>query len=158
MPNFSDILDTPSTEISRPKVLPQGTYLWMVKGLPRIDKSTRKGTEFSEYTSQCLEASDDVDPDALKACLTKPSGEVTPLRERSIRVTHYHVEGYSLYRLKMFLLDLGIDEEDEDGNPRSIRDMMQDVPGRQFWGHVKHTPSDDGEMIFANIDKTAKVA
>jgi hypothetical protein len=156
MPNFSDILDTPATEISRPKPLPQGTYLWMIVGLPRIDKSTRKGTEFSEYTCKALEASDDVDADALKASLTKASGEVVPLRDRSLRITFYHTDD-SLYRLKKFLTDLDIDEEDEDGSPRKIRDMMQDVPSRQFWGHVKHTPSDDGEMIFANIDKTAKV-
>jgi hypothetical protein len=156
MPNFTDILDTPSTEIARPKPLPQGTYLWMVKGLPRLDKSTRKGTEFSEYTLQCLEASDDVDEDALKASLTKASGEVIPLRDRTIRATFYHTED-ALYRLKKFLTDLAIDEEDDDGKPRKIREMMQDVPGRQVWGHVKHTPSDDGEMIFANIDKTAKV-
>lgn len=156
MPNFADILDTPATEISRPKPLPQGTYLWMVKGLPRLDKSTRKGTEFSEYTLQCLEASDDVDEDALKASLTKASGEVIPLRDRSIRATFYHTED-ALYRLKKFLMDLDIDEEDDDGKPRKMREMMQDVPGRQVWGHIKHTPSDDGEMIFANIDKTAKV-
>lgn len=156
MPNFADILDTPATEIARPKPLPQGTYLWMVKGLPRLDKSTRKGTEFSEYTLQCMEASDDVDEDALRASLTKASGEVVPLRERSIRATFYHTDD-ALYRLKKFLIDLDIDEQDEDGKPRKIREMMQDVPGRQVWGHVKHTPSDDGEMIFANIDKTAKV-
>lgn len=156
MPNFADILDTPATEIARPKPLPQGTYLWMVKGLPRLDKSTRKGTEYSEYTLQCMEASDDVDEDALRASLTKASGEVVPLRERSIRATFYHTDD-ALYRLKKFLIDLDIDEQDEDGKPRKIREMMQDVPGRQVWGHVKHSPSDDGEMIFANIDKTAKV-
>lgn len=155
MPNFADILDTPSTEISRPKPLPQGTYLWMVKGLPRLDKSTRKGTEFSEYICQCLEASDDVDEDALKASLTKASGDVIPLRDRTIRVTFYHTED-ALYRLKKFLDDLDIEELD-GGKPRKMRERMQDVPGRQFWGHLKHTPSEDGEMIFANIDKTAKV-
>jgi hypothetical protein len=156
MPNFSDILDTPASEIARPKPLPQGTYLWMVKGLPRLDKSARKGTEFSEYTLQCLEASDDVDSDALKAALTKGSGEIIPLRDRSIRVTFYHTED-ALFRLKKFLGDLGIDDSDEDDEPRTLKQMMQEVPGRQVWGHVKHTPSDDGESLYANIDKTAKV-
>lgn len=156
MPNFSDILDTPSNEITAPKPLPQGTYLWMVKGLPRIDKSTRKGTEFSEYTCQPLEASDDVDEEALKQNLTKANGDVMPLRDRSSRLTFYHTPE-AMYRLKKFLDDLDIEDRDEDGKIRTIRARMQDVVGRQFWGHLKHTPSEDGETVWGNIDKTAKV-
>lgn len=154
-PDFTSVLDTPSTEVSRPKALAQGTYVWMVKGLPRIDKSTKKGTEFSEYTLQCMEACEDVDTEALKFSLTKASGDVTPLTERSIRYTLYHTED-ALWRLKQFLDHCQIPEEDDEGNIRSIRERMQDVPGKILLGHIKHTPSDDGETMYANIDKTAK--
>jgi hypothetical protein len=122
----------------------------MTKGLPRYDKSTKKGTPFSEYTIQLLEALDDVDEDALKEWLTKGDGSVVPLREKSMRLTFYHTPD-SLWRLEKFLKDLGLEPEDED---ESIGDVEQKTPGRQCVIHVKHSPSDDGETMFANIDKT----
>lgn len=153
-PDFTSVLDTPSNEVARPRPLPQGTYAWQIHGLPRIDKSTKKGTEFSEYTVQPLEACEDVDPDELKLALTKPSGEMIELKARANRVTFYHTED-ALWRLKKFLNDLQIPEEDEDGNVRTLRQRMQDVPGKIFYGHIKHQPSEDGETMYANIDKTA---
>jgi hypothetical protein len=154
-PDFTSVLDTPSTEVARPKALAQGTYVWMVKGLPRIDKSAKKGTEFSEYTLQCMEACEDVDAENLKFSLTKASGDVTPLTERSVRYTLYHTED-ALWRLKQFLDHCQIPDEDDEGNVRSIRERMQDVPGKIILGHIKHSPSDDGDVMYANIDKTAK--
>jgi hypothetical protein len=154
-PDFTSVLDTPSNEVSRPKPLAQGTYVWQVKGLPRIDKSTKKGTEFSEYTLQAMEACEDVDGEDLKFSLTKANGEVVPLKERTLKYTLYHTED-ALWRLKKFLNDCNIPEEDDEGNVRTIRERMQDVPGKIILGHVKHSPSDDGETIYANIDRTAK--
>lgn len=156
MPNFSDILDTPSTEVTRPKPMPQGTYLTMVRGLYKPGVSTKKGTEFSEYTLQVVQAMDDVDPDALNAALTKASGEMIPLSERSFRLTMYHTPD-ALWRLKKFLNDLDIPETDENGEVRTLRERMQDVPNRQVYVHIKHTPSEDGEAMYANVDRTARV-
>lgn len=152
--SFESILDMPISELTRPKPLPQGTYKTVVRGLPAIGKSTKKGTEFSEYTLQILEAYDDVDTDALEATLTKGNGEVQRLQDRSLRLTFYHTPA-SGYRLGDFLSkDLGIEAKDEKGRPRKPRDMMQDAPGRQVAVHVKHDPSPDGETMYANIDKT----
>jgi hypothetical protein len=151
-PNFESILDTPASEVLRPKPVPQGTYKSMTKGLPRYDKSTKKGTPFSEYTMQLLEPSDDVDMDALEEALTKGNGDVVNLRDRSLRLTFYHTPD-ALWRLVKFLKDLGL--EVEDGV--SVGELEQQSPGRQVWVHVKHSPSDDGETMFANIDKTAPV-
>ena len=59
---FESILDRPSAEIDRTvKPLPVGSYVAIVQGQPRIDKSSKKQTEFSEYTMKLLEAKDDVD-------------------------------------------------------------------------------------------------
>jgi hypothetical protein len=125
----------------------------MTKGLPRYDRSTKKGTPFSEYTIQLMEAQKDVDEDALAEALTKGNGDVIPLRERSLRLTFYHTPD-ALWRLVKFLKDLGLEAED---NKVSVGDLEQESPGRQVYVHVKHTPSDDGETMFANIDKTAPV-
>src|SRR5262245_57618582 len=156
--SFESVLDTPSTEVTRPRPLPVGTYLCMVKGLPRIDKSTKKGTEYSEYTLQVMEPAQDdngenldVDGDDLKLALTKANGDVIALRDRTLRHTLFHTED-ALWRLKKWLNDLDIPEEDEDGNVRTIRERMQDVPGKQVFCHVKHVPSEDGESVYANID------
>ena len=151
--SFSSILDTPFSQISRPKPQPHGTFLAMVKGLPRYDKSTKKGTPFSEYTMQLLEAQDDVDEDALKEYLTKGNGTNVPLREKTIRITFYHTPD-SLWRLEKFLKDLGLEAEDDD---ESIGDVEQKTPGRQCYIHVKHSPSDDGETMYASVDKTGPV-
>jgi hypothetical protein len=155
--SFESILDMPISELTRPKPLPQGTYKTTVRGLPKIDKSTKKGTEFSEYTLQILEAYDDVDQEALAEVLTKGNGEVQRLQDRSLRLTFYHTQA-SGFRLADFLVkDLGIDKFDEDGNERSPRELMQEAPGRQVAVHVKHDPSPDGETMYANIDKTFPV-
>jgi hypothetical protein len=150
---LASILDTPMSDISRPKPPPHGTYLAMTKGLPRYDKSTKKGTPFSEYTLQLLEAMDDVDVDALKEWLTKGDGTVVPLSEKSMRITFYHTPD-SLWRLAKFLKDLGLEAEDEE---TSIGDLEQLSPGRQCYIHIKHVPSDDGETMYANVDKTGPV-
>jgi hypothetical protein len=154
--NFSDILDIPSQDVSRPKPLPQGTYLCMVKGNYREDKSTKKGTEFSEYTLAIRQAQDDVDEDALQAALTQDNGEVMRLTDKTLRVTMWHTPE-ARWRLKKFLNDLGIPEVDENDVPMTLRERMQLTPNCQVYAHVKHTPSDDGESMFANIDRTAKV-
>jgi hypothetical protein len=151
--SFASLLDTPFAQISRPKPAPHGTYLAMVKGLPRYDKSTKKGTPFSEYTMQLLESQDDVDSDALTEWLTKGNGESVPLHDKTMRLTFYHTPD-SLWRLEKFLKDLGLEAEDDD---QSIGDVEQMTPGRQCYVHVKHSPSDDGETMFANIDKTGPV-
>ncbi len=147
---FSSILDTPMSQIARPKPAPHGSYLGMVRGLPRYDKSTKKGTPFSEYTIQLLEALDDVDEESLNVYLTKGDGTVVPLKDKTMRLTFYHTPD-ALWRLEKFLKDLGLEPEDDD---ESIGDVEQKTPGRQLIIHVKHSPSDDGETMFANIDKT----
>lgn len=148
---FSSILDTPAMEVSRPKPPPHGTYLAGTRGLPNYGKSTKKGTPYSEYTMQFMEPMDDVDQDSLEEYLTKGDGTKVPLREKSIRITFYHTPD-ALWRLTKFLKDLGLEAEDEK---TSVSDLEQMSPGRQCLIHVKHTPSDDGETMFGNVDKTA---
>lgn len=156
-PNFGSILDKPSSEVQRPKPLPQGSYIWLINGQPRYDKSAKKQTEFVEFNLKCLgtlqndAGESDVDPDALDAALTKPSGEKVPLNEKTTRVTFYLTED-AIWRLNKFLTDCGIDGED-----KSLRQMIDETPGCQVGGYLKHTASEDGEAVFANISKTFSV-
>jgi hypothetical protein len=143
-PNFGALLDKPSQEVERPKPLPVGTYTCIVQGLPRMDKSSKKQTEFVEFTLKPLAAGDDVDAEALE--------EIGGIGERTIRATYYVTED-ALWRLKKFLVeDLGIEEEE-----KTLRQMIDEAPGQQVFAHIKHQASQDGTSVFAQLADTAPV-
>ena len=147
-PNFSSILDKPATDISRPKPLPVGTYLAIVEGLPRYDKSTKKQTDFVEFALRIAAAADDVDPEELEEVgLALKDG--TP---RSMKATYYITED-AAWRLKKFLEDLGFDFEDED---ISLRKACEASSNREVYITIGHEPSQDGQAVFARITGTAK--
>lgn len=142
--SFSSVLDMPADSVERPKPLPVGSYVCIVQGQPRIDKSAKKGTEFSEFTLKLLEPLDDVDEDALK--------EYGGIKDKTTKVTFYHTEN-SIYRLKEFIEHCGV--EIEEGV--SLRQLIGEVTGQQVVAHVAHEASDDGQMIFARVKSTAAV-
>ena len=139
-PNFGSVLDKPTTDIERPKPIPQGTYVLAVQGMPRFDKSTKKQTEFVEFTCKILQAGEDVDEDELKA--------MGGIGDKTLKHTFYLTEN-SIYRLKEFLIDdLKLEEED------TLRPMIEKAIGAQFVAQIKHTPSDDGKSVYSNIAST----
>lgn len=152
-PSFSSILDMPASQAVRPKPIPVGTYLAMVMGHAEFGKSTKKGTGYVRFTMKLLEASDDVDEEALRLALTKPDETVQALQDRTVQVTHWDTPN-AAYRLREYLNNLGI--EDDDG-PGGMNNMVQQVPGRQCWIHIRHRASDDGEGLFAEVDRTIAV-
>src|ERR1035438_8203509 len=119
--NFGAILDKPSNEVERPKPLPQGSYTCAVKGLPKYDKSSKKQTEYVEFNLQPLAAGEDVDQDDLNAWMAKVDGSTRKLNEANIRATYYITED-ALWRLKKFLDDCGVDEED-----KSLRQRIEET-------------------------------
>lgn len=142
-PNFGAILDKPTAEVNRPPAFPQGSYVAVVQGLPKFDKSSKKQTEYVEFEMKPLQAMEDVDEEALK--------EFGPLGSSTLRLTFYLTEK-SAYRLKEFLInDLQIEEQ------ASLRPMIDETPGQQCIIHVKHTGSDDGKGVYANISSTAPI-
>ena len=151
-PTFSSVLDMPSSEIDRSvKQLPIGSYLAVVQGLPRIDKSSKKQTEFSEYTMKILEAKDDVDEDALEEFLKGADGSKRKLTDQTIKATFYHTEG-SIGRLLTFLDHLdGIKPSEAAEVEESPRQRMSEVAGKQCVIHVKHEPWQSGEGVSARV-------
>lgn len=145
--SFASILDQPASSSERPPLIPVGSYVCAIKGLPRRDKSSKKGTEFIEYTIQPVSAVDGtVDSDELQA-LGHLSSITFP------KLTFYFTEK-SAYRHKEFLRDdLGMEFEDDD----SHWSLAQQAPGNQFIAQIKHRPSDDGKSMFADIAGTAPV-
>jgi hypothetical protein len=148
-PNFGTILDRPASEFKRPKPLPVGTYQCVITGLPRNDKSSKKGTEFVEFSLRPVEAMSDVDEEDLKA--------MGGFENKTLRVTFWLTEEAG-WRLGKFLVDdLKIEPEDEDGEEKSFRQMCSEVQNRQVLAYVKHQASDDGTTTYAQVSTTAPV-
>ena len=141
-PNFGALLDKPASDVERPKPLPQGSYHCIVKGLPRFDKSSKKFTEFVEFTLQPTAAGEDVDEEDLAA--------MGGIANKTIRATYYITED-ALWRLKDFLGHCGIEE---DG---SLRNMIDQTPNCEVIAFIKHRASEDGQSVFAELAKTAPV-
>lgn len=158
--SFKSILDRPATAVERPKPLPVGTYLCIVKGEPKFDKSSKKGTDYVEFTliPQSAAVGEDgenldVDADDLKDALTKKNGEKVALNTKTIRATYYLTED-ALYRLKEFLTHLGFDTDDDSVD---MSRMVHEAAGCQVYATLKHRTSEDGKATFAELAGTAAV-
>ena len=140
-PNFGSILDRAPSEIEKPKPLPQGSYITVLVGQPRFDKSAKKQTEFVEFTHKLLAAQEDVDEDELKS--------MGGIKEKVIKNTFYLTEG-AAWRLKEFLEHCGIDLDDCE----NLRAAVEETPGKQVGIFVNHEASQDGTSIFARVGKS----
>lgn len=142
---FSSILDKAPTEVERPKPLPVGSYTTVLLGQPRFDKSSKKQTEFVEFTHKLIGVGEDVDEEALKEALGDKA-----LNEVTMKNTFYLTEG-SIWRLKDFLGNCGLDVEDDK---TSLREMIEETPGKSVGIFINHEASQDGQAVFARIGKT----
>lgn len=143
-PNFAALLDEAPSEISRPKPLPAGTYVCVVQGSPRYDKSSKKQTPFVEFTLGVLTPGDDVDAEEL--------AEMGGIEGRTIRATYYLTED-SIYRLDEFHEHCGIDLS----VPASRRQRSDELTNAQVIAVLGHRASDDGSSVFAELKRTAPV-
>lgn len=143
--SFSSILDKAPADVKAPEALPVGEYLCTVQGMPRYDKSTKKLTEFAEYTLIINQPMDSVDTDDLKAI----EGGVVG---KPIKATYYLTET-ALYRLKEFFEHCGLDVEGAE----SLRELMDQPNGCQVIASIKHEASDDGKRTFSRLAGTAPV-
>ena len=140
-PNFGSILDRAPSEIEKPKPLPQGSYITVLVGQPRFDKSAKKQTEFVEFTHKLLAAQEDVDEDELKS--------MGGIKEKVMKNTFYLTEG-AAWRLKEFLEHCGIDLDDCE----NLRAAVEETPGKQVGIFINHEASQDGTSVVARVGKT----
>lgn len=142
MASFADILNKKVDEVERPKPLPAGTYLGIVEGLPDIGTIGQNNTPKADIKIKLLQAEDDVDQDALKELGDRFPG--ISLRHRLFLTED------SAWRVKQFLEDhLGL-----DGTGKTLGELFNEAAGNQVKVVVKHRPSQDGQTIFAEIDRT----
>lgn len=145
MVTFGSILDKPSTSIERPKPLPQGNYVCILKGLPKEGKA-KTGTEYYEFAPEIQQPLEDVSSTDIEV-YGSVVGKTIP------RCTFYITED-SIWRLKKFLVDdLELEEEE-----KSLRQLVSESPGKQLVCTVRHKPSDDGKNVYAEFAGSAPVS
>ncbi len=140
--SFESILDTPATEVDRPKPLPAGTYDAIVKGLPEYGESSQKKTPFVRFTLGITSAGEDVDTDELE--------EMGGIADKTIKSTYYTTPD-ALFRLTDFLEHCGIEAEG-----KTVRQMIDETPNASVRLVVGHRASEDGQQIFAEVKRTMK--
>lgn len=143
-PNFASLLSKPGSEVERPVPLPVGSYVCVVQGLPRFDKSSQKQTDFVEFTLKVTEARDDVDEDELE----KSGG----LADKTIKATYYITET-ALWRLKDFLSACGLEA---DGD-KTLEELIEETPNATVGIFIRHEPGNDGQSMFARVGKAFAV-
>lgn len=152
-PNLKSALDRPSSAVERPKPAPVGSYIGIIQGLPRYDKSTQKKTDFAEMTIKYATALEDVDMEALREWLTSKDGSTKALTDMVVKEKLYQTEG-ALFRIVDFLNHAGWENqeggEDED---KSLREMLENSANRQIGFIIKHEAGDNG-AVWARIDRT----
>jgi hypothetical protein len=141
MASFQDILNKKADDVERPKPLPPGTYLGVVEGLPEFAEIGKNQTPVANLKIKLLAAEDDVDSDALR--------EMGGALGKSLRHRLFLTED-AAWRVKQFLEEhLGI-----NGDGKTLGELFNEAPGNQVKVVVKHRPSQDGQTIYAEIDRT----
>lgn len=147
MATFGSILDKPSKSIEKPKPMPQGTYVCLIRGLPLEGKS-KSGTEYQEFKFEVIQPLQDVSDEAIEA-----SGGVVGKTFPNY-ATRFYTTDDSLWRLKKFLVD---DLELEEGE-KTIREMLSEVAGKQVVANFGHEPSNDGKGVVIRLNSTGPVS
>lgn len=142
--NFGSILDRAPTEIDRPKPLPVGSYVCLVKGLPTYGESSKKKTPFVQFLLQPIAAGEDVDQEDLTA--------MGGFANKTIKATYYTTED-AIYRLDEFHVHCGLELDPKV----SRRERNEQVAGAQVVGNIKHRASEDGASVYAELGSTAAV-
>lgn len=147
-PNFSSILDKPfDAEANRPIPIPQGSYVCIVDGIPKFDKTKSSDpTDVVEFYLKPVSPMPDVDQAALQEAL-----KGTSLSDVKLRTSFYLTEK-AVYRLDEFLENLGLDK-----GSVSRKEGVSMAPGRQVIAVVTHASSKDGKAVYANVNSTARV-
>lgn len=158
VPNLSSILDEPTSLAERPRPLPQGTYIIAVQPDVQFGTSSQKGTEYVQYKFQPLDVvrdengKTDVDEEELEEM-----GGIGNMRPITV---NFYLTDLSKFRHKEFLDDLGvplIDEKIRDPKKRDLshRQRAMMAPGHQCIATFRHEPSQDGQTMFARLNRTA---
>ena len=141
MANYTDLLSQRASEVTKPPLVPAGSYRAQVKRHELIE-SRQKKTPGVRFFYSLLEPGNDVDAEEAA--------------ERAERITKaepredYYLTADSTWRLKEYLERvLGI-----DGGSRSLQEMLADADGKECIIIMKHVPTQDGTDMVSILDRS----
>lgn len=141
--NFADILNHNADDIKPPPILPQGSYLTVVRGLPE-QITSKNGNTGLRFIHQIV------------AAIDVPEEELAQFENGVAGKTHRHdmwLTEDSIYfenRLKNFLIHCGIDM-----GGKSLGAGIDEVPNSQVIIIIGHEQSQDGQRMVSKIARTA---
>lgn len=142
--SFEDILNQQVDDVKPPPLLPVGTYLTVIAGLPERGKSSQKQTDFFKFTHRIVAAEEDVDENELAEAF--PDG----LAGKTIDNTFY-VTAKSAFMLTDFIKNC-IGEEAVKG--KTVAASLEDVVNAEVKVLIKHEPVGDTGRFRATIART----
>lgn len=149
MGNFQDILKKKAADVERPEPYPLGSYLFIVKGLPKQNTVGDASSKVVEYTLDLISPQEDVDPQAFAEYTGKFGGFPKPQR------LAFFIENQdgspALWPLKKFLTEtLKIEEGDKE-----MEEMINESVGKQGIAKIGHKPDKKGgDVVYANVEMT----
>lgn len=146
--SFEDILNQQVDDVFPPPLLPVGTYLTVIAGLPERGKSSQKQTDFFKFSHRIVAAEDDVDQDELNEAF--PDG----LDGKTIDNTFY-ITPKSAFMLTDFIKNC-IGEDAVKG--KTVAASIEDLPNSEVKIFIKHEPIGDTGRFRATIARTLPAA
>lgn len=150
--NFADALNTRSSEIERPPLIPVGTYLARVKAIPTMDSVGDNKWDVLDFQLLLQNAGEDVDQDDLTQY--GGLGPQSVVRHRFM----FNKEDdaafkRTLFNLKRFLLD---HLQVEGGDDSALKELLDGAVGHTCNVFIRWRPDkNDPEVQYNEIGKTA---
>lgn len=152
---FESVLNRKSTEIKPPEPLPVGNYTVQFFGRPVFQDNSKSAGKASyvEFPCKIVAIGDNVDQEQA----ANFKGGLMGHEIKGFSGARFYTSDDALWRLVEFMTDaLGIDKGTED-SPRSLKDMVFEVPGKACLITIKQEPSQDGKRMQSRIDGFAKL-
>ena len=145
MTDLSHLLGKKLGEVEKPKQFPVGHYSWLIKSFSIVESSKKK-TPGIEFLCNMVEAKDDVDEDELAL--------VKNANSRDNKLTMWLTED-SLWRVKEFMISLGISTEDDD---RTLEEILPEAVGQTFVAPIRHETMEGSSDVIAKINDNSLTA
>lgn len=149
--DFQSLLERPMDSFTKPKPLPEGSYIFGVKDhtftAPTAGSDGKTKSGFIEFTLIPKAANADVDENALAEMLD--GNDITTKQVKK----KFFVTPDALYRLTDFAVHCG-----QDVAGKAISEIIPQLVGTEVVGHIKHNISSrDPSQVFAELAQTAPV-
>jgi hypothetical protein len=149
--DFQSLLERPMDSFTKPKPLPEGSYIFGVSDY-KLEKATtgsdgKTKSAYIEFTLIPKQPNADVDADALSEMLD--GNDITTKQVKK----KFYITPDAMYRLTEFMSHCGLDVT---GKPTS--ELLPATKGCEVLGNLKHNISQrDPSMTYVELAQTAPV-